>query len=48
MTTANDGAQTHMTWGTGGSANYWVCAAGSISYYNSATCSNVVTVNFTF
>ena len=46
-TTANDGA-----WGTSyfgpssGSANYWVCEAGSTTWYNSATCSNVKTLSW--
>ena len=44
----NDGY--HMDWlgwgSTLASANYWVCAAGSTGWYNSATCSNVSTAYF--
>lgn len=48
LTTPNDGAQGHMTFGIGGSANYWVCEAGSTTWFNAETCSNVVTVYFTY
>lgn len=46
VTTANDGQHTDSFVGSALSANYWVCDAGSTTWYNSFTCSNVVTVTF--
>jgi hypothetical protein len=45
-TTPNDGGQGDMYFSSATSANYWVCEAGSTSWYNSATCSNVKTIVF--
>ena len=47
-TTSDGGGYTHMQYGVGGSANYWICDAGSTSWYDSSTCSNVVTIYFTY
>ena len=46
LTTGNDGSQSVTTFGGPGSANYWVCEAGSTSWYNSNTCSKVITLYF--
>lgn len=46
MTTPNDGGQTHQQFAPQGTANFWVCTAGSTSWYDSATCTNVVTLSF--
>ena len=46
-TTANDGGWATAYFGpSSGSANYWICEAGSTSWYNSSTCSNVKTVSW--
>lgn len=47
-TTSNSGGYTDRFTSSATSANYWVCEAGSTSWYDSDTCSNVVTVYFTF
>ncbi|MCB1037840.1 MAG: M4 family metallopeptidase, partial [Acidobacteria bacterium] len=48
LTTPNDGSQLHSVplAGSAPTANYWVCDAGSTTWYDSNTCSNVVTVVF--
>jgi hypothetical protein len=45
LTTPNDGVQGTFVVGPQGTANYWVCDAGSTTWYNSATCTNVITLN---
>lgn len=45
-TTSNNGGYMDVYPGSESSANYWVCKAGSTTWYNSATCSTVVTVFF--
>ncbi|MDJ0842556.1 MAG: hypothetical protein QNK37_39015 [Acidobacteriota bacterium] len=46
-TTSNNGSWSGYYFGpSSGSANYWVCDAGSTTWYNSATCSNVRTVTW--
>lgn len=47
--TANDGQYTDMFFGPpAGSANYWACQAGSTTWYDSDTCSDVVTLYFSY
>jgi hypothetical protein len=46
-TTANDGGHTDsFSSSTATSANFWVCEAGSTTYYDSNRCTNVVTVGY--
>lgn len=47
-TTANSGGYTDWFFGSVSSANYWVCEQNSTTWYDSSTCSNVTTVEFTF
>lgn len=45
-TTTNDGQHTDGFYSSATSANYWVCDAGSTTWYDSNYCSNVITVYF--
>lgn len=44
-TTANDGKANHKWSGGPGQAVYWVCEAGSTSFYDAATCSDQKVIN---
>lgn len=46
VTTANDGFHSDRFAMGASSANYWVCEAGSTSWFDPDTCTNVVTVFF--
>ncbi|HEX2253098.1 MAG TPA: matrixin family metalloprotease [Thermoanaerobaculia bacterium] len=46
LTTTNDGYHNDRFYSSATSANYWVCEAGSTTWYDSDTCTNVVTVSF--
>lgn len=47
-TSTNSGSYFDSFFAEVSSANYWVCEAGSTTWYDSDTCSNVVTVVFSF
>lgn len=46
VTTSNGGGYSEMFFSSATSANYWVCKAGSTTWYETATCSTVITVFF--
>lgn len=48
VTTANDGFHSDRFPIGPESANYWVCEAGSTTWYDSDTCTNVITLFFSF
>lgn len=47
-TATNSGSYSDSFFESVSSANYWVCEQGSTTWYDSNTCSNVITVTFSF
>lgn len=47
ITTTSDSGGHNDFYSGSSSANYWICDAGSTTWYDQTTCSNVITVSFT-